>query len=386
MRLDEVIHRVADKPGSTKERTLLASALQHFQVPGAVKVWETTAFVAAAKGDFFNALSLIRLHLPGSLQGPLLENMVEHYLASPQPHDPPQPNTPQPINVQLPRAPKALLQTALQLGTSREGIYLSPHLKLPEFPIFGDLPQDLLLLLLQNMVPVPLKDGELLLRQGTKERACYFLTHGRLRVMKEATNQSPKELARLSAPTLIGEISLLTTVSRRATILADGPGLAWRIDAQLLEHLGKAQTTLLPQIRTMIRMRLVMNLMKAGEIFPKLNETERFELLQAFNMHVIEPNREIIRIHERVPGLFVNMHGEVVVHIQMGNGRMKEVTRLTEGSVFGGPSFFSGTPSRTTITMPEGGLLLQLTPQAYQQICQRYPHMDEQLRQQKYPY
>jgi CRP-like cAMP-binding protein len=390
MGFEQVLLEVAHKPGSVRSRIKMAAALQHFQVPGTERIWEATALIAAARGDFFDALALIRLHLPRQVQSRLLTEIIKHYASTPLPQDPGLPHSPRPYALrpdQIPTDKRSQLNAALKLGTTLpDNVQLSTHLQLPEFPIFGDLPEALLIVLTQNMVPVPLQEGDVLLRQGTTERACYLLTHGRVRVLKEQANEAPIELAKLTAPTLIGEISLLTKVSRRATIVAASPGLAWRIDASLLEHLGRLHNTLIPQIRTLIRMRLVMNLMRSGEIFPLLEESIRYELLQAFTMHEIEPNRDIIRLHEHVPGLFLSMHGEATVEIQMGNGSMREVTKLPEGSLFGGPSFFSGQPSRTTIRMPEGGLLLQLTPQSYQTICRKYPHLDAQLRNQKYPY
>lgn len=386
MGLAEVVHSVALKPGSTKLRARLAAALQHLQIPGASKVWETAALIAAAKGDFFNALAIIRLHLPGEQQAQMITEMLKHYLAIPQYHDAEPPTTPQSYRLQLPEDSRELVKLALKLGATLPNIHLSTHLQLPEFPIFGDLSEELLIELIQNMVPVPLKNGDTLLRQGTRERACYLLTHGRLRVIKEEANQVPKELARLKAPTLIGEISLLMATSRRATILASSTGLAWRIDASLLEHLGRKDKTLFAQLRTLIRMRLIMNITQSSETFSQIEERQRYDLLQAFTMHEIEANREIIRAHEHAMGLFVSMHGSVIVEVPMHNGSTREMTQLSEGELFGGPSFFSGQPSRTSMRMPEGGLLLQLTPQAYQSICQRYPELDRVLRQQKNPY
>ncbi|MBU47717.1 MAG: hypothetical protein CL920_03385 [Deltaproteobacteria bacterium] len=377
MRLQDAILAVAQQPGSTRARADLAMMLQQFNVPHYDTVWEAAARVAAARGDFFDALSICRLHMPGERQNIFIDEVVKAYMHAP-PSRATRPVAPKPRNaLQLPKDTKLLIQLGVQLGKEVSDVDITNFVSMPDIPIFGDLPEPLLSVLAKNMVPVPLQRGELLIKQGTRDRSCFLVTQGRMRVVQERSDGGQVELAQLDAPAVMGEISLLTANSRRASVVAETLLMAWKIDAHLLSQLGGMHPSLIPQIRTLIRMRLVSNLMRSNRLFAELGEKERMRFLQTFTMHTADVGAEIVR--EGVPssGLFILMHGKGTVSVQ-GRGVIGE---LNEGDVFGAPSFFRSEPSKVTIAVPEGGLLLQLSKQAYQKLLQSFPHLDQTLRE-----
>jgi len=383
LRLREAAQEVVLKPGSTSARVALATALEQTKVEQAEHVWEAAAYVAAAKGDFFNSLAICRLHMAGERQRHFLENILEFY--SPNRGGPKfKPPRLPPRSVRIPDDPFQLVDVAIKTGMDITENKLTHQLEIPEIPIFSSLPKELLLVLLQNMVPIPLQPNDVLIEQGTRGQSCFLLTHGVLSVLQMRPNGEPIQLAKLQGATIIGETSLLSTVSRRATVVSETLGMVWAIDVELLGHLGQMHKTLIPQIRTLIRLRLISNLMNSSDLFAFFGEQERMEVLEHFTMHTIKTGGEVVAQGEISSGILIVMHGEAFIHKKLNDGSFAQVAKLNEGDLFGIRSFLLNKPSRTTIWMPEGGLVLRLSMESYQRVRRNHPIFDKKLREGKY--
>ncbi len=382
MSIREAVRGVGDRPSSARARARLAMELQAESIQQSVQVWEAAAKIAAAKGDFFHALALCRLHTPKQLQGRFLEELVRLY-RSPMAGGTRAPSgySLRPIKFQIPLQEQAMITQAVQIGTSLQGIYPASSLQMPSFPVFSELSDGLLLSLLQNIVPVPLRAGDAVILQGQRDQSCYLLTHGRFRVVqKRDDTQQDVVLAQLQAPDLVGEISLLTRVSRRASVIADQVSLAWRLDGQLLEHLGRQDARMLPEFRKMLKHRLVNNLLRSNPLFAELDEAHRHNFLRSFDLVPVDPNAVLIQQGRTSPGLFILLHGKAVVAQQGMDGRNKVIAERGEGQAFGAESFLYTRPSASSVVLPEGGLVLRLNPQTFQQLQRQIPGIDRVLQ------
>ncbi|MCB9638248.1 MAG: cyclic nucleotide-binding domain-containing protein [Myxococcales bacterium] len=378
----EAMRAVGDRPGSVRARVRLASELQGDGIAQSVQVWEAAAKVAAAKGEFFHALAICRLHLPRQHQGRFLEELVRLY-RSPMAAGTRAPSgyMPRPIKFQIPLQEQAMFTQAVQLGTNMNGILPATELQMPSFPVFGEVSDGLLLSLLQNIVPVPLRAGDALILQGQRDQSCFLLTHGRFRVVqKRDDTQQEVLLAQVMAPDLVGEISLLTRVSRRASVIAEQVSLAWRLDGQLLENLGRQDARMLPEFRKLLKHRLVNNLLRSNPLFGELDETQRQNFLRSFDLVPVDPNAVIIQQRRPSPGLFILLHGKAVVAQQGMDGRNRAIAERGEGQAFGAESFLYNRPSATSVVLPEGGLVLRLNTQTFQQLQRQIPGLDRALQ------
>ncbi len=379
MHLYDAVVGVATNPGSTTRRVLLAILIQDYGEQYASLIWEAAAHVAAAKGDFFDALALCRLHLAPNRQKPFLQKLVEHYFGDPTPHEA-IPRPPQPRSIQPPQDHSTLLKMALQIGADQTGIRLTHHVPTPDIPILGDLSKELLVLLLHKMQPIPLQPHETFIKEGDEEKACYLVTHGQIQVTRQQSDGSTIELATLNAPVLTGEIALLTALSRRASVSALTPALAWRISAELISRINEIHSSLFPQIRKLIRNRLIQNLIRSNQLFAELHPQERQALLKAFSMKVAHPNETILKLGEKSSHLFLILHGQALIKELNALGELEESQKLTEGSIVGAHPFFNHQPSLVSISMPEGGLLLQLSREKYEELRTQFPQLDTTLR------
>ncbi len=71
--------------------------------------------------------------------------------------------------------------------------------------------------------------GEVILEEGDPEEYLYVLASGTVEVHKEVFPSRRQHLATIEAPTVVGEIGLMTEPRATATVTARGPVEAWRL-------------------------------------------------------------------------------------------------------------------------------------------------------------
>ncbi|MBT3377862.1 MAG: cyclic nucleotide-binding domain-containing protein [Lentisphaerae bacterium] len=78
--------------------------------------------------------------------------------------------------------------------------------------------------------PVPVKSGDVIVRQGDEARSCYIIVKGKARVThQDAPDAPPEQLAKLGPGAAFGEEALLSQAPRNATVTMAGRGLLLRL-------------------------------------------------------------------------------------------------------------------------------------------------------------
>ncbi|MBK06001.1 MAG: hypothetical protein CL920_01420 [Deltaproteobacteria bacterium] len=379
MELHEKVQAILDQPDSVNARAALAWSLQQQGHPDADLVWSTASHIAAAKGDFFSALALARLHLDGLALKHQLTKLAAYFgnneegcsISTPHTYTPP-------INLTLPQEPDALMPLAIRIGASAPSLVRAPNTPPLELPIFGKLSPEEFLTLASQTEPIHLNPGDELVCQGEREQALYFVSHGQLTVHQHRGGMMI-HLANVSAPTLIGEMSLISSLPHRATVQTETAALAWRIHAELLAELTTNHPYLIKQIHHLIERRQIKNLLNTSPVLHAIHDKER--LLKTFSLKHINLDEEVISQGTQPPGLFLILYGEAIVFTQSADGRRIRVADLAEGDSFGEMSLLSGMPTEASIWMKDGGTLLHLSPEHYQELLIDFPELEKELKQ-----
>lgn len=373
MSLADRIAAVAAQPASLQARAELAAQLESMGVPVASGVWIATVRAAAGRGQFFAALTVCRRHLKGSMAKKLVDELARRYGSDrPRGARRPPPMTPS-REVGIPDERARQVEVALQVGGDLEGVLLPEDAEMPEVPLFGSLRRDAFVALAEAMHEVPLQPGTPLAVQGSVEPAMYLLAQGEALVQQTRPDGQVVELARVAAPALIGEMSLLTAVPRRASVVSTRPGLAWRVDAATLKRLGGAHPELVGRLGELVKRRLLGNLVHNSELVA--NAPDRDRLLSAFRLLQVAHGGEVFPQGAPPPGLHLVLHGTAEVWVDGAN----RVAVLTEGDAFGEMSLLSGEPTTASVRMPEGGVLLHLPADAWREMGGRVQSLAKEL-------
>ncbi len=381
MSLGEKIRAVAQQPDAVKTRVFLANDLaSRGEADLAAAMLTSAVRVASLRGEFFSALALVRMHLPEAAQPPLVRELAERFAIDRRiPGLPQSPHPAAPRNLTLPPDEDGQIQEAYSLALNLEGIGLPPHSPLPSPALFGDLNANDLYELALMVQPVQLFPGKILIEQGNTDRTFYLLSHGSVEIQQRRPNKEVVKLATLQAPTFIGEMSLLTTVARRASVVSQGAGVAWCVDAALMSALAHRHPQLIHSLQQLIKRRNLENLFKLSDVFSQVETKD--SLLRAFRLRVIEVDEKVFEQGVEPPGLFVILHGEAVVMAQTPDGRRIHLATLSEGDTFGEFSLLNNEPTTASVWMPDGGILLHLPIESYRLIRRFEPNLERALRQ-----
>ncbi|MHC4837909.1 MAG: cyclic nucleotide-binding domain-containing protein [Planctomycetota bacterium] len=366
-RLKTALAAVISKPSDLKARAAMADELTRLQMPEATGVWKATASAAGSRGQFFIALSLARRFLEGELLDELLDELATRYGANRPKKGPicPAPE-PEPLDMELPEDDEELAWTAIRIGNDVADLALPKFARMAHIPIFGDLPHDEFMTLAREVQPVLLQPGLTLMQQDVVERSVYLLVNGQAKATTRRPGGGLIDRGVKQGPTVLGEMSLLTEVPRRASVTALGPGMAWKVHADRLVELASSHPELVQRIRELVKARLLGDLFRTSRVLNSL--PDKSKVVSAFKVRSIPSGAEVFPQGAPPPGLFFLLHGRAEVWVQAGEDIPARVAELSEGDAFGEMSLLSGEPTTAAIRMPDGGILLHLTVEAFQQL------------------
>ena len=379
MTLAEAVAALARRPGSVRARAAVAAQLEVLGVPAATGVWAAAVSVAAARGQFFIALTLCLRRLRGALRKQKLGELAARYGAgrarTTRKRRPPP--VVRPRSIRVPNEEKAVAKVAIELGIDLKGVIQPDDAPVHDVPVFSTLPKEAFVSLCDSLREVVLTPGHTFIHQGEIERTVYFLALGRAVVVRKTADGKEHRLATSEAPAVVGEMAFLTDVPRRATVRADTPGLAWRIDGDALNRLGYQHPTVLGELAGFVKNRLLLNVMRSSRLLGGVSAPAPF--LQGFQLGVFEPGTEVFPQGAAPPGLFVLLHGEAEVWASGDDDAPVRVAVLTEGDMFGEMSLLTSDPTTAAVYMHDGGVVLHLPVDGYRAVRGFVPQLEQEL-------
>jgi CRP-like cAMP-binding protein len=382
MTLAEAIRGVAQKPVSIQARAQLASVLDEMGTLEASRVWAATIRLAASRGQFFPAFFLLRMYVPHpALQTQLLVELAETFGANrKRGGEALPPPLVHPVDVAIPEELDRQIYLAVKLGCQIQNLGLPPQAQIPEIPLFGALPTAEFVAFSLLLKEVMFHPGEVLIRQDDTEQSMYLVANGQVRITKRQTDGSSVELAVIPAPAVVGEMSLLTAVPRRATVTTQSKGLAWRVDAAAIGQLARAHPELMKQLDIVVKRRLLDNLIQSSELF-RIASGQIDLLLASLEVQHVPAGSEVVTQGTNSPGLYILLHGEAEIWNTNPAGESVRMATLDEGGAFGEMSLLSGQPTTATVVMPQGGVLLHLPTKVFASIRQHIPSFEGKLNE-----
>jgi cAMP-dependent protein kinase regulator len=241
---------------------------------------------------------------------------------------------------------------------------------LPHSPLLSDLdPRDLgqLLPLLSVQTLAPNKE---VIEQGSQGTSLYIVARGVAEVTKDGVH-----LAYLRSGAFFGEMALLTSSPRAASVVAHGPLTVLELSREALGELAAASPSVATVLADYTRERLLRNLLATSELFKPLDPPRREALVDLFTSQVFPPGEIVLHEGEDAEGgLYVVLSGEVRVSKQE-DGDDLTLAHLGPGQVFGEISLIKSRPATATITALSKTVVLCLPRDAFNQHVGSFPEV-----------
>ncbi len=289
---------------------------------------------------------------------------------------PPDPHTP----IADEEAREALPFDELALAAHRRALDLTAYgpyrPQLHRIPFLSDLAEEPLRAVLDSAQVHRLAPGELVLRQGEPGSSLYLVASGELRVLLQAPDGDTRELARVHENSLVGEMALLTSQPRAATVAVVREAEVIELTREALQ----AAADQLPALRTSLdrfaRERLIKNLLSSSPLFTPFTREQQADLLRRFEGLEVEAGDTIIREGEEGRGLYVVLVGEleVVARDPLADASVP-LARLTTGEIFGEMSLITNLPTSATVCALTRCTLLYLARVYVDRLSAAFPEV-----------
>jgi CRP/FNR family transcriptional regulator, cyclic AMP receptor protein len=159
-------------------------------------------------------------------------------------------------------------------------------------PFFGHLDAEERAELEELLEPASFEAGELIFEEGGPEGRLYVITSGSAEVYKTVLPGRREHLATLEAPTVVGEMGLLTEPRAAATVEARTPIEAYGIDRdrflELLDADSPAACKVIYEIGRTLSERMAKTDRSVAEIIARLEEADEATDVDVFRDRLIQ--------------------------------------------------------------------------------------------------
>ncbi len=164
--------------------------------------------------------------------------------------------------------------------------------QLEHLTLFENLTREEMTGLLELAEPVSFEAGEVIFEEDRPEDRLYVLTSGTVEVTKEVLHDRPHHLATMEAPTVIGELGLLTEPRSAATVTAktrvEGRAFPREPLLERLEAGDQAACKVAYQIGRTLARRMAQTNNAVGEIITHMESAEATRDFDIFQDKLIQ--------------------------------------------------------------------------------------------------
>ena len=247
---------------------------------------------------------------------------------------------------------------------------------LPEIPLFSDLPKAAFIELLVNLKHRAVRAGQVVIREGDPGDSFFVVAEGQVEVARFNDQGQQVRLARLSDGAFFGEMALLQSGPRTATVTAVTDAQILEISRDAVEKVITQYPSVATALRNFHRQRLLATTMATNELFRPFPPEVRRELMEQFKAKTFERGEVLLEEDAPATGLYILLHGRLVVT----KGRDDEEVQLAElnpGEMFGEMSLLSNTPTTARVTAVTDCFVIRLSKRKFQEVMMTHPHVLE---------
>ncbi|MDH5676288.1 MAG: cyclic nucleotide-binding domain-containing protein [Myxococcales bacterium] len=272
-----------------------------------------------------------------------------------------------------------LVARAEKLASSyTEGDFIFPE-KLMPIPVLSLLNREDFGAVLASLRLLRARPDTPIIEQGDAGSSFFVLTRGRVRVAQRAADGEERVLAQLHEGAIFGEMALLASAPRSASVIAVDDCDLLEFDRDALQTASKTMSGLTQALASFAQQRLLNNVMSNAQLFQPLDDKQRYDLVRRFVAANAQAGDRIIGQDEPGKGLYVVLRGQVEVSRSDGGGEPQVLATLGPGDTFGEISLLNDAPTTASIVATEPTSVLFLGRQYCERLVEAIPEIREYL-------
>lgn len=245
----------------------------------------------------------------------------------------------------------------------------------PPIPLFSQLDKDAFIALFERLKVKSAPAGERLITEGQTTRTMYIVAQGEVRVFREKGGERV-ELARLKDGSFFGEIALLSSSPRMASVETSENTILLEMTRDDVAEIVKRHPSVSDVLSRFYRERFLANLVRSNPLlFAPLSEEEKRAVFQHFQSVTVPPGTVLLTKGEMGQGLYLILRGECDVLDEAPDGREIRLPTLREGDFFGEMSLLLNTAVTATVRARTTCVVLRLPREVFYDQVMKHPEV-----------
>lgn len=251
---------------------------------------------------------------------------------------------------------------------------------LPAVPLFGSLPRETFVALLQHSTPRVVPHGGTVIREGDRGDSLFVLVEGEVDVGVRNPDASLRMIERMPEGVMFGELALMTRAPRLATILACRDSILFELTRARLAPVMVAHPAVKAVLEQFYRERMLGHLFRASPLFRALPPETQVALTPRFKVQSFGSAHDILRQGQSNDNLFFVLRGQCEVFRETPEEGYREYPLKVEGSVFGEISLLWGEPVTATVRTLTPCTLMCLPRKDFDELVRVHEKTLQELR------
>jgi CRP-like cAMP-binding protein len=236
--------------------------------------------------------------------------------------------------------------------------------KLPLFPLFAEVPQAALALMIAGSELIELAHGDYVVRQGDDGDALYGVLEGSVEVSVPGQDSR----SALAEGDVFGEACLLEDERAHADIVVHGTLVALRVPRDVLLDVLQYHPPLAELLLELLTRRLLGNLLQSSPLFQEFDAAGRQELAGLFEIRRAAAGTLLSVVGKRMDGLYISLTGTLAIHEPGAPERIGP-----PGSMFGQNSLLSQELAQVDVKTRVNMIVLRLPAVQFTRVAMQYP-------------
>jgi len=256
-----------------------------------------------------------------------------------------------------------------------------PLRPLPHIPLFSELNEEELQLLLRKVQVKTFPKESLICREGEGGDSLMVISRGEVSISKQTSSGKEVWIRNLEEGDFVGEFGFFTDQKRHATVKAMIECEILEITRNELDEMIKTRPRLKDVLQNLFRQRVLDLFLALSPLFSSITPTEREEIFKRFRLLKVPEETLLFKGGDPPDSLYLIKSGEVEIFTQNRRGQRFVLATFKSGNFFGEIGPLLNKPRTASAKTTKLSELLELTKEDLQACLLQFPKLQPTLKE-----
>jgi cAMP-dependent protein kinase regulator len=256
-----------------------------------------------------------------------------------------------------------------------------PSHPFPHIPLFSDLKEQELRLLLSHIQSKAFQKDSVICREGEGGDSLFVISRGEVAIIKQTPGGKEIRVQNLKDGDFFGEFGFFIDQKRHATVKAMKECELLEIPRNGLHEMIQVHPRLKEVLQNLFKERVLDNFLALSPLFSSLTVEERGEVMKRFHLRKVPEETILFKGGDPSTSLYMVRNGGVEIFTQNGHGKKVILAHLQSGNIFGEIGLLFDKPRMANAKTTRPTKLLEITQEDFKTCLLQFPNLQMKLKE-----